>query len=259
MKVSWLGTLGTRYEDEESKVTSKLECIHALLASFCTFLRIIYLFFQVFYEIQFEVAKKLEETCFNEFCQTETFYKMINETNETVNNTENSGQGKLKILDKNNQEENENNEINPASARKRIELIEEQIRNKHHAQEALQKSLRPESKVLLAISEEIQTLEAERSELNLHIEQTESWTSNLGLWQCRVHEVVSLASKETFSLTLVVFIPQERLRDTTGPHSWLVSRSLMEVIMLQRKLQPYFKWVAELELPQPNKESLSKI
>ena len=242
-----------------SKVTFKLECIHALRISFSTFLRIIYLFFQVFYEIQFEVAKKLDETCFNEFCQTEIFYKMINETNETCNITETSGQEKLKILDKNSSDETGKNEINPASARRKMELIEEQINNKNQAQEALQKSLRPDSKVLLNISEEIQALEAEKSELNLHIEQTESWAVNLGKWQCRVHEVTSLSSKDTFMMSLVVFIPQERLRDTAGPHSWMVSRSLMEVIMLQRQLQPYFKWVAELELPQPNKESFNKL
>ena len=224
------------------------------------FLGIIYLLFQVFYEIQFDVAKKLEETCFNEFCQTEAFHKMINETNETTCNNfaspENFEQEKIKDLENSDERNGKNDQINPASARKKIEFLEEQIRNKYQAKEALQKSLKPDSKILVNIAEEIDALESDKSELIIHAEQTESWTSNLGLWQCRVHEVISQTSKETFIISLVVFIPQERLRDTAGPHSWLVTRSLLDVTSLQRKLQPYFKWVANLDLPQPNKESL---
>ena len=43
-------------------------------------------------------------------------------------------------------------------------------------------------KVLTNIQEELQQLETERTELQLHIEQTDSWTENLGVWQCRVHQ-----------------------------------------------------------------------
>ena len=44
--------------------------------------------------------------------------------------------------------------------------------------------------MLTNIQEELQQLETERTELELHIEQTDSWTENLGVWQCRVHQVV---------------------------------------------------------------------
>ena len=36
--------------------------------------------------------------------------------------------------------------------------------------------------MLQNISEEIRGLEAERTELGLHIEQTEAWTQHLGRW-----------------------------------------------------------------------------
>ena len=36
--------------------------------------------------------------------------------------------------------------------------------------------------MLQNISEEIRRLEAERTELGLHIEQTEAWTQHLGRW-----------------------------------------------------------------------------
>ena len=37
--------------------------------------------------------------------------------------------------------------------------------------------------MLQNISEEIRGLEAERTELGLHIEQTEAWTQHLGRWE----------------------------------------------------------------------------
>ena len=66
-------------------------------------------------------------------------------------------------------------------------------------------------------------------------------------------------SKETLQLGLVVFIPQERLRDTPGPHSWLVSRTLLDIVALQKRLQPYFSWVGNLDLPPINKTIFGKL
>ena len=66
-------------------------------------------------------------------------------------------------------------------------------------------------------------------------------------------------SKETLQLGLVVFIPQERLRETPGPHSWLVTRTLMDIVALQRRLQPYFSWVGNLDLPPVNKTIFGKL
>ena len=60
-------------------------------------------------------------------------------------------------------------------------------------------------------------------------------------------------------MSLVVFIPQERLRDSLGPHSWLVTRTLLDIVALQKRLQPYFSWVASLDLPPVNKTIFGKL
>ena len=72
----------------------------------------------------------------------------------------------------------------------------------------------------------------------------------------------------------MVFIPQERLRDSSGPHTWLVSRSLPDIITLQviimiiimtiiitlqKSLEPYFSWVGNLDLPSINKTFFGKL
>ena len=116
-------------------------------------------------------------------------------------------------------------EIEQSSARSQLENVQKLLQNKLQAQEALQISLKPDSKVLQNIQEEIQSLESEKTELQLHIEQTDSWTDNLGvwqcsdwsvllilcsdwsgLWQCRVHGVTSLASRDTLQVRLHVCI-----------------------------------------------------
>ena len=149
-------------------------------------------------------------------------------------------------------------------AKSRIELVEEQIKNKIQAQKALKTSLKPDSKVLQNIADELYALETEKSEIFLHLDQTESWTANLGLWQCRLHQLSPALNKDTYLASLVVFVPQEHIHinnDTTvrGPHSWLVNRTLIDFHTLQKRLQPYFNWVRQLDLPPTSKPIFGKL
>ena len=55
--------------------------------------------------------------------------------------------------------------------------------------QALKRSLKPDSKVLSKLQVEVDSLHAERREVNLHIERTESWAEHLGKWRCHVKSV----------------------------------------------------------------------
>ena len=55
--------------------------------------------------------------------------------------------------------------------------------------QALKRSLKPDSKVLSKLQTEVDSLHAERREVNLHIERTESWAEHLGKWRCHVKSV----------------------------------------------------------------------
>ena len=55
--------------------------------------------------------------------------------------------------------------------------------------QALKRSLKPDSKVLSKLQAEVDSLHAERREVNLHIERTESWAEHLGKWRCHVKSV----------------------------------------------------------------------
>ena len=185
-------------------------------------------FLQVFFEIQTEAAKCLENH-FDEFKATQMFEEMRDSKEDEVSET---------FRDRNkvgSDDRTEVTEMEQSSARSQLENVQKLLQNKLQAQEALQISLKPDSKVLQNIQEEIQSLESEKTELQLHIEQTDSWTDNLGVWQCshwsillkiysywsillilcsdwsgvwqcRVHGVAGLASRDTLQVRLHVCI-----------------------------------------------------
>ena len=53
--------------------------------------------------------------------------------------------------------------------------------------------------MLQNISEEIRGLEAERTELGLHIEQTEAWTQHLGRWE----QWLDIISQSSFTMSSI--------------------------------------------------------
>ena len=99
-------------------------------------------FLQVFFEIQSEAAKCLENY-FDEFKDTQKFEKML----------ENSEDGLAESLRDtvsdavSDEDTSDVGEIGQTSARIKLEHVEELIQNKLRAQEALQKSLGPDCKV----------------------------------------------------------------------------------------------------------------
>ena len=215
----------------------------------------------VFFDIQENVLTILENDHFEGFSQSEFFANLILECKDT---------DFKERIPKPSLEESEpkpdsiDQLDNSSLAKSRLELVEEQITNKIQAQKALKTSLKPDSKVLQNIADEILSLESEKSEILLHLDQTESWTANLGLWQCRLHQVSPVLNKDIYNANLVVYVPQEHIHMTKdlpvrGPHSWLVNRTLPDFHLLQKRLQPYFGWVRQLDLPPTSKPIFGKL
>ena len=133
-------------------------------------------FLQVFFEIQTEAAKCLENH-FDEFKATQMFEEMRDSNEDEFSETFRDINKVGSVSD----DRTEVTEMEQSSARSQLENVQKLLQNKLQAQEALQISLKPDSKVLQNIQEEIQSLESEKTELQLHIEQTDSWTDNLGV------------------------------------------------------------------------------
>ena len=215
----------------------------------------------VFFDIQEEALTILENEHYTGFSQSEFFSNMILECKEMDFKESIIRPSVLEIIPK---PQAIDQVDNSSLAKSRLELVEEQIINKIQAQKALKTSLKSDSKVLQNIADEILSLEAEKSEILLHLDQTESWTANLGLWQCRLHQLSAVLNKDIYLANLVVYVPQEHIHmnnDTPvrGPHSWLVNRSLLDFHMLQKRLQPYFSWVRQLDLPPTSKPIFGKL
>ena len=99
-------------------------------------------FVQVFFEIQSEAAKCLENY-FDEFKVTQKFEKMLEKNEEGF-----AERLRDTVSDAVSDEDNSDvAEIGQTSARIKLEHVEELIHNKLQAQDALMKSLGPDSKV----------------------------------------------------------------------------------------------------------------
>ncbi len=52
--------------------------------------------------------------------------------------------------------------------------------------QALKSSLKPDSRILTMLQQEVDVLGEEKRTVQTHIQRTESWADNLGAWQCQV-------------------------------------------------------------------------
>ena len=181
-------------------------------------------------------------------------------------------------------------------AKSHLESVSEKLQNKLQALTALRRSLKPDSKVLSKLQAEVDSLNAERKEVNLHIERTESWAEHLGKWRCHVKSVehgtagtsgnggagggggcssgsgghggVGDGEKEGLVAVLIVHLPQEHhLREqqrqqenkdeeSSNRYTWTCVRKVADLHALHRDLVPYVSWIKSLELPPSNPKSI---
>ncbi len=52
--------------------------------------------------------------------------------------------------------------------------------------QALRSSLKPDSRILTMLQQEVEGLGEERRAVESHIRRTDSWADSLGEWQCQV-------------------------------------------------------------------------
>ena len=130
----------------------------------------------VFFEIQWEITEQIRTKYFSDFCGSNFYTEMITDwrRQRSIIPTKSS-------LCTNNPITN--------VLKAKLRDIENKIDNKIQTQKASMASQDPDSKYLQTISDEIQDLRSLRSALLLHIDQTESWTSNIGRWRSKVIDI----------------------------------------------------------------------
>ncbi len=74
-------------------------------------------------------------------------------------------------------------------AKNHLVHVSERLQNKVQAMSALKSSLKPDSRILTMLQQEVETLGEEKKAVESHIHRTESWADNLGAWQCQVQSL----------------------------------------------------------------------
>ncbi|KAJ9596971.1 hypothetical protein L9F63_012001 [Diploptera punctata] len=207
---------------------------------------------EVFYEVQDEVMKMLEEKYYPSFLVSEV-YQMMQTAMEEGNNSENHDAveelPELVITDS----DAENSSLHVVDqsnyARKKLDQLQEKLNNKMQALQALRTSLKPDSKVLVVLEKEVEQLQGEKRQLEAHLTRTESWSEHLGQWRAVVQSAELSEDKEVLQFVLVVHILENDLDKEAVSIGWVVLRKLSDIQELHRKLSHMNSNIRNLELP----------
>lgn len=224
--------------------------------------------YEVFIDIQKNVLKLLEEKYYQPFIQSDEYKKLKN----SINTEDISGisMSSLKTnFDVNASVEEETEDYDTGMdltnhstyAKNKLEQLQERLKNKKNAFEALKKSVKPDSQVLTILEKEIENLKNEKRQLEAHLLRTETWAENLGKWRVTVESVEIPDDKDTPEFLIVVQVdemPREAKEDevydqdeniSTG---WVVLRTLDDFHELHKKIRPLCTQLKSLDLPSNN-------
>jgi sorting nexin-25 len=222
---------------------------------------------EVFFDIQKNVLNLLQEKYYQPFIMSEEYKKMKSSiATEDVSNISSTSFIKTNF-DANIEEEEDDFDAemeltnHSTYAKNKLEQLQERLKTKKNAFEALKGSLKPDSQVLSILEKDIENLKTERRQLESHLLRTEMWSSNLGKWRAQVESVEIPESKDTPEFLIVVQaeeMPREAKEDETFEQDenissgWVVLRTLDDFHELHKKIRPLCTELRSLDLPSNN-------
>lgn len=222
---------------------------------------------EVFFDIQRNVLTLLELKYYQPFILSDEYKKLKNSM--TTEDISNISMNSLKTNFDVNATEEETEDYDTGMdltnhstyAKNKLEQLQERLKNKKNAYEALKGSVKPDSQVLTIIEKEIENLKNEKRLLEAHLLRTETWADNLGKWRATVESVEIPEDKDTPEFLIVVQVdemPKEAKEDevyeqdgniSTG---WVVLRTLDDFHELHKKIRPLCAQLKSLDLPSNN-------
>ncbi|KAG7200932.1 hypothetical protein KM043_003293 [Ampulex compressa] len=201
----------------------------------------------VFYEVQDNVVKTLEEKYYPSFLVSEQYKNMqdalLNERVDGLTEDRRMVDGALTETSSLLVGEHSN------YARSKLDQLQEKLNNKMQALQALRSSLKPESKILSILAKEVEWLQGEKRQLEAHLTHTEMWAEHLGHWRADVQSAEMPDNGEAPQFVLVVHMAEDEESDESISSGWVVLRKLQEFQELHRKLRQLCSNVKNLDLP----------
>ncbi|XP_015126178.1 sorting nexin-25 [Diachasma alloeum] len=203
----------------------------------------------VFYEVQEDVVRTLEEKYYPSFLVSEQYKKMqealLSERADGMAGEDRIQTAEGTMLETTSLLVGEHSNY----ARSKLDQLQEKLSNKMQALQALKSSLKPESRVLSILAKEVEWLQGEKRQLETHLTQTEMWAEHLGKWRADVQSAETPDNGDPPQFIIVVHMAQEEGNDESISTGWVVFRKLTEFQELHRKLRQLCSNVKTLELP----------
>ena len=220
---------------------------------------------EVFFDIQKNVLKLLEEKYYQPFIISEEYDKLKNSiTTEDISSISMKTNFDVSSMEGDETEDYDTGmdlTNHSTYAKNKLEQLQERLKNKKNAYEALKVSVKPDSQVLSILEKEIENLKNEKRQLEAHLLRTETWTENLGKWRATVESVEIPEEKDTPEFLIVVQVdemPKEAKEDEVYDHDenistgWVVLRTLDDFHELHKKIRPLCTQLKSLDLPSNN-------
>lgn len=224
--------------------------------------------YEVFFDIQKNVLNLLHEKYYQPFIMSEEYKKMKSSiATEDVTNISSTSFIKTNF-DASNEDQEQDDFVTEMEltnhstyAKNKLEQLQERLKTKKNALEALKGSLKPDSQVLSILERDIENLKTEKRQLESHLMRTEMWTANLGKWRAQVESVDIPDNKDTPEFLIVVQaeeMPREAKEDENFEldeniaSGWVVLRTLNDFHELHKKIRPLCTELRSLDLPSNN-------
>ncbi|XP_055969976.1 sorting nexin-25 [Sorex fumeus] len=207
---------------------------------------------EVFYRIQGDVYKILNDRYYPSFIVNDLYEKLIKEeedASQLVANKDHMGPG-----DEVGEEAvDEGTSQQAGYAVSKLRELNEKLEYKRQALNSIQNAPKPDKKIVSKLKDEILLIEKERTDLQLHLARTDWWCENLGLWKASItHGEVTEENGEQMPCYFVLVSLHEVGEVETK--NWTVPRRLSEFQNLHRKLSECVPSLKKVQLP-----SLSKL
>ncbi|XP_048480904.1 sorting nexin-25 [Plutella xylostella] len=138
-------------------------------------------------------------------------------------------------------------------ARRKLSTLHEKHKNKMQALAALRASLKPESRALSMLANEVERLAGEQRRLEAHLARTDTWAEHLGQWRATLHSAEVIDESKPPQFVIVVHMDTQAEGAEERPEhictGWVLLRTLPEFQELHRKLRPMCPELKNIELP----------
>ncbi|KAJ6668602.1 hypothetical protein lerEdw1_012084 [Lerista edwardsae] len=210
---------------------------------------------EVFYKIQTDVYETLKDRYYPSFIVSDLYERLIKKEEEksTIQIASDCKDEVNQVCDEAIDEGSSGINEQASYAVNKLRQLNDKLEYKKQALNSLCSSPKPDKKIVSKLKDEITVMEREHSDLQLHIERTDWWCENFGMWKAFIStgEVIEENGEQVPCYSVMV-----NLQEIGGAQAkeWIVLRKLSEFQSLHRKLSECFPSLKKAQLP-----SLSKL